>query len=853
MVEYEPLGRLFHESSSATALLDEGGWILEANESFRLVFESISGRSVDSLKEPLVEFFREREAFRFSYHFARLATGAARSATVDTALRSANGETRWVQIRAWAIPKVDNAPPNKRGPFVACTMEDQTERRQEERRLLEAKENAEKATETKSQFLANMSHEIRTPIQTIIGMTELLQETNLNREQEEYARQVKFSAEVLLSLINDILDYSKIEANKLQLEKLDFELETTVEQAVDLISLEAHKKGLEITVDVAFDTPVLIKGDPVRLRQIIVNLVKNAVKFTREGGIVVSVRRTEIEGREAIEIDVADTGIGVHPELRPKLFTTFYQGDASTTRRFGGTGLGLAISRHLVEMMGGSIGMRPNEGEGSIFYVILPVERSEFNAPRPEPGLKQDERFLVVDDRVQSRKTLVSYLTAYGYTHVGEAASGQEAMAALETAAKSGKPYDLCFIDMVMPGMDGWRLAAEINKDRAVNAARLVLMVPQGTLGADAKMTLLRWFNAYINKPIKRHDLAEAILAAAEGAIDLEGAATAEDPAQVFQSTQDQPPPEAGCPPPETASFGPAPQGACLEEVAGTDQGRAGSLLVVEDHPVNQKLFALILERLCFRVVIANDGIEALEAAKDQRFDLIFMDIQMPRMNGYEATTKLRASGFRRPIIAVTASALVDEQERCAQAGISDILVKPFRRKEIEAVLNKWLPEGGTPTEDEGVELLEELPEAEPDPEDGLEEGPEAGDEDEAFDGKPAIAAAELLDTFMGKWDIVLPLLRRFMERTEVQIAGLPTLLRREDWEVLRREAHTIKGSALNLRASDLGNRAAVLENAAKDQNREASGVALRGLGPAYNRFKQAALELLRTEGRGTP
>lgn len=827
--EFDPLRRLFFESSSALALLDESGWVIESNESFQLTFEAVTGHAVSSLNESFVDFLRDRDAFRFAYHFSRLAAGSARSVTLDTSLRSGNGEPRWLRIRAWAIPEIPDAPPGKQGPYVACAIEDQTERHEEEKRLLEAKETAEKATETKSQFLANMSHEIRTPIQTIIGMTELLQDTQLNREQEEYARQVKFSADVLLTLINDILDYSKIEAGQLQLEKIDFELERLVEQAVDMITLEAHKKGLEITVDVADDVPVLFHGDPGRFRQVIVNLVKNAVKFTREGGIVVSVRHAELEGREAVNIAVADTGIGVPPELRPRLFTTFFQGDSSTTRRFGGTGLGLAISRYLVQMMGGAIGMSPNEGGGAVFHFTIPVERSEFEPPKTAAVPDTESRLLVVDDRSESRRVIVSYLSSFGYTHIEEASSGQEAIRKLDTAAAAGRPYALCFIDMIMPGMDGWRLAAEINRDHSVNAARLILMVPQGTLGADAKMTLLKWFNAYINKPIKRRELLEGIEAAGEAAIDLEIAAGGEAQGKELKNAFRMPA--------ENPAAREAESGSILEK-AGIPVRTDVSFLVVEDHPVNQKLFALVLEKLGYGAVIANDGVEALERVRDGSFDLVFMDIQMPRMNGYEATEKLRELGFDKPIIAVTASALADERERCQNAGMSDVLVKPYKRPDIEQMILKWLPviEGKRRTvSEEAAEEPEELEELET-----LEEGPENED-----DKEPAIKTAELMDNFLGKKEVVVPLLERFIDRTKSQIDSLDGYLASKDWETLRREAHTIKGSALNLAAKELGDNAAKAETAAKNNDEEASRAAIETLGPAFARFEKAAREII--------
>jgi signal transduction histidine kinase/CheY-like chemotaxis protein/HPt (histidine-containing phosphotransfer) domain-containing protein len=839
------------------AILDAEGSIVVMNERLKKFLAanlsfSFSPKAVPG-GEPLPEgkkhktikdILGARQTEQFWASVAKVLGGETKEAYFEALLypQDKNEITRWAGIRAWLL----HAEPGQK-PFIGIRIEDRTLARQEEKKLLEEKEFAENAMEAKSQFLANMSHEIRTPIQTIIGMIELLQDTKLDREQSEYSRQVKFSAEVLLSLINDILDFSKIEAGKMALEHIDFDLEQTIEQAVEMISLEAHKKGLSIATDISPDARLIMKGDPNKFRQIVINLAKNAVKFTKEGGVTVIARLTELGKKEAIRVSVADTGIGIGEEARGRLFTTFMQADVSNTRRFGGTGLGLAISRDLVELMGGRIEMLPNEGGGSIFRFTVPLERSDRETePLPEPREDPEIPILVVEHNRITRLIIISYLTDLGYTCIESAASGAEALALMREAAAKSKPYRICLVDMVMPVMDGWRLAAEIHNDENICGAVLFLMVPHGLMGADTKMTLLKWFKAYINKPVKRRALAEIL----NGNLGEQDNSEAE-----LEEISEQ----------ETASAKAEGENAIS---FGDEPGKPGDkplVLIAEDHPVNQKLFAMIVEKLGFPCIVADDGQDALEKALAHPVSLVFMDIQMPRMNGYEATEHLRKKGFKSPIVAVTASAFADEREHCLSIGIDDILTKPFKKPDIEKALFKWLKRTEAAEDTETVIPVEEadvikprtgmaedifFPEGGPS---GKEAAAAAGAKAESggndTKGNPVFNSGEMLETFLHNDEIALSLLYRFITRTMEQIALIPGLIATENWDTAQREAHTIKGAAFTMGAKELGEAASRLEKVFKNREKAEVRTARLSVEEAFTRFRAEAETFLDLKG----
>ncbi|MDR2516697.1 MAG: response regulator [Spirochaetaceae bacterium] len=792
--------RVFLESSAAFALADRNGLILLVNESCDRIIKSLALPPEKNLEQLL----------RNVPEYTELLRNPSEQDVFVLDLRDGNGQDRRLRVTFWRIAEDPAALGPERGPFLGISIRDHTREWNDEQRLKEDMHQVTQAAEAKSLFLANMSHEIRTPIQTIIGMTELLEDTRLNQEQAEYCRQVKFSADVLLSIINDILDYSKIEAGRMDIERIAFDLGQAMEQAVEMISLEAHKKGLEIIVDIPPELDRVIMGDPDKFRQVVINLAKNAVKFTRAGEITISLRRAVLEGAvNAMRVAVTDTGIGVPEESRERLFTTFFQADPSNTRRFGGTGLGLAISRNLVERMGGHIEMVPNVGGGSVFYFILPLEYADA-PPRPMPDIPggRDTRIFVVDDRADFRRVLLTSLHNLGFTNTGEAAFGDEALVELRGAAARGTPWEICFIDQVMLPMDGWRLASAIHADPAINSVRLVLMSPNGFLGAEAKMTLLRWFSAYIYKPVTRRRLAAVLADVLAGPLAEGGAESAGE---------------------EAARDGGTADAFVNRSIPAADTDRP-LILIVEDNPVNQNLFALIIQKLGYPAILADDGIDALEKAAANPVEIIFMDIQMPRMNGYEAAAEFRRRGFAEPVIAVTASSHADERARCIEAGFNDVLIKPFKRPDVERMLAVWekksgcgrVPaESGTLTGAPPVRASFAMA-------NGM-----AGGEITPFD------AADLLDTFMGKAEIAKAMLARFINRTEGQIAeDLPRCLAVGDWEMGMREAHTIKGTAFQMTGKELGHAAAVLEAAFRVQDRDAAYVALPPMREAFARFR---------------
>ncbi len=697
-------------------------------------------------------------------------------------IRTPSGQEKWIRGRAFPIR--DEAGQVIR---VAGIAEDVTERKRHEAELIHAREEADAASQAKSSFLANMSHEVRTPMNGILGMAGLLLGGNLDPRQRKRAETLRDSAEALLDILNEILDFSRMEAHKLKLEETAFDLRSLVEGVADLTAVKCQEKGVELLIFIEPDVPTRLLGDATRLRQILVNLAGNAVKFTAAGEISIRLKREGGGAAERIRCEVRDTGIGIPEDKRNLLFQPFSQVDASTSRRYGGTGLGLSIVRMLVDTMGGQMGVESEEGKGSCFWFTLEMER-ESAVRRPRTLSLAGWRILVVDDNAASRSLMMELLALWK----ANAAQAPDAKTALELL-RSGYRFDALLLDLEMPGTDGEQLGVLLDADPKLRSTPRVLLTPL-RLSTEGERWRRLGFAAHVSKPVKQGELGTCLASILGYGPPLTPQRASADPARTSR-----------------------------------EQRQELRLLLVEDHKINQQVALGMLEKLGYRADVVADGRSALRILAENDYDLVLMDCQMPEMDGFEATRQIRRPDTRVrnhyiPIIATTAHAMAGDREKCLAAGMNDYVTKPLRPALLEQTIEHWTADIPARVDSSPV----------PPPVPGPAPNSTPVEIASAFD------VLDFVERLMGNEDLAHRIVRGFVDDMPRQIALLAQAVNDSDASRLRLVAHSIKGVAGNVGGIEIEQIARNLEHTGLAGDLAAAAAELPKLAASFERVRPA-------------